>query len=100
MSETNVSVGDFITIQCVATHGRPTPALTRYHNKNMTDVTDTFYLQNEVKLTDAGSYKCSGKNNAGRSESSVVNIVVHGNQGGKIVLKLVLVAIVLIFLLK
>ena len=83
MSSRNVTSGDLVTIECKVIKGRPSPSFFWYHNSEIVVGKTGKYLFNneEIKAKDSGSYKCAGQNNAGRSDSSVENIVVHGKAG-------------------
>jgi membrane carboxypeptidase/penicillin-binding protein PbpC len=80
IDKTNVSVGDRVTIECKQRHqGRPKAKISWYHNdKIVPEKEETYFFRDEeIKLNDAGTYKCKAENDAGESKSEVRRITVN-----------------------
>ncbi len=92
IDETNVSVGDRVTVECqILQQGRPRAKISWYHDKKLVPGESGRYLFNrkEIELKDAGSYQCVAKNNAGENKSEVIRITVkekpeEGEEGSKV----------------
>ena len=86
IDETNVSVGDRVTVECqIRRQGRPQAEISWYHDKKLVPGERGRYLFNhkEIELKDAGSYQCVAKNNGGEDKSEVIWISVSEKPGGE-----------------
>ena len=67
-------VGERATVKC-SSNGRPEPSYTIIHNDSITVSNQSTYFINEVKWSDAGTYKCIATNKLG-SDSASKNLTV------------------------
>ena len=92
IDETNVSVGDRVTVKCqIRQQGRPQAKISWYHDRKLVPGESGRYLfnQKEIELKDAGSYQCVANNSAGENKSEVIRITVkekpeEGEKGSKV----------------